>query len=191
MVFSICIYFSRPCPNYGFADPPLLRSGYLDIKDAQWAKKKWMVQNFISHHIAFVRHRRPKGAFWEYKNWILGAQNAPFGRLWHPNAIWSFTPIFIFNTLRIFHVKLVTSEGGGEVCIFLVGNNRAFDPISNEASNLTSRISDKKFVCLLKNSQEKRNFPLFSIGNKKLKALLNHVRMKQQLEGREKPTKIS
>ena len=105
--------------------------------------------------------------------------------------VWNFTPIFIFNTLRIFHVKLVTSEGGGEVCIFLVGNNRAFDPISNEASNLTSRISDKKFVCLLKNSQEKRNFPLFSIGNKKLKALLIHVRMKQQLEGREKPTKIS
>ena len=34
-----------------------LRSGHLDIKDAQYAKKKMGVK---LHHIAFVRHKRSK-----------------------------------------------------------------------------------------------------------------------------------
>ena len=36
-----------------------------------------------------------------------------------------FTPVYIFSTLRMFYVKMATSEGGGGggrgVCIFLVG----------------------------------------------------------------------
>ena len=52
-------------PNYGFADPPpLLKSDYLDIKDAECAKKMMAVK----YHIAFGRCGRPKLAFWTPKN---------------------------------------------------------------------------------------------------------------------------
>ena len=44
--------------------PPLLRSGHFDIKDAQCA------ENFISHHIAFGRCGRSKGASCAPKNSI-------------------------------------------------------------------------------------------------------------------------
>ena len=46
---------------------------------------------------------------------FLSAQNAPFGRRGPLYAIWNFTPIFIFSTLRNFYVKMATSEreGGG------------------------------------------------------------------------------
>ena len=38
------------------------------------------------------------------------------------DVTWNFTPIFFFNSLRIFYVKMATSErGGGGVCISLVG----------------------------------------------------------------------
>ena len=59
------------------------------------------------------------GHFWRKLN-FLGAQNAPFRRLWRPNAIWNFTPTIFLSSLHIFYVKMATSEGGGRVCIYLV-----------------------------------------------------------------------
>ena len=44
--------------------PPPFKSGNLDIKIAQWAKKYIWAYNFISHHIVFWRCGRSKGAFW-------------------------------------------------------------------------------------------------------------------------------
>ena len=51
---------------------------------------------------------------------FLGAQNAPFERPQRPNAIlcdMNFYAHHIFRTLRIFYIKMSTSEGrkGGEV----------------------------------------------------------------------------
>ena len=47
-------------PNYGYADPPPLRSGHLDIKDAQCPKKN--DGSKISYHIIsrLGRFERPK-----------------------------------------------------------------------------------------------------------------------------------
>ena len=45
--------------------PPIPhRSRHLDIKDTNWSKKMMGAKLYISHHIAFGRHRRPKRAFW-------------------------------------------------------------------------------------------------------------------------------
>ena len=54
------------------------------------------------------------GHFWRKLNFWTPAQM-------RYDLIWNFTPISIFSTLRIFYVKLATSEAGGEVCIVLVG----------------------------------------------------------------------
>ena len=43
------IYYLWLFPNQGYADPPPLRSGHFDIKDAQWAETKYMLN--ISYHI--------------------------------------------------------------------------------------------------------------------------------------------
>ena len=37
------------------------------------------------------------------------------------DVMWNFTPIIFCSTLRIFYVKMATSEEGGVVCISLVG----------------------------------------------------------------------
>ena len=57
---------------------------------------------------------------------FLTSKNAPFRHPWRPNAIWNFTPIFIFSTFSIFYVKMATSEEGGGVCISVVGTGPAF-----------------------------------------------------------------
>ena len=80
---------------------PTIRSGHLDIKDAQWAENKDGRKILISHHIAFGRHGRPKGASWAPKNVM---------------------PIFIFSSLCIFYINMATTEEGG-VCITSVGKN--------------------------------------------------------------------
>ena len=46
---------------------------------------------------------------------FLDNQNAPFGRPWCPNAIWNFTPITFFRSLRISYDKMATS-----VCLSLI-----------------------------------------------------------------------
>ena len=60
-----------PCPNYGSADPPQpIRTGHLDIKDAQWAKKMMGAKFHITSYRVW-HHGRPKGAFWVLKNSTL------------------------------------------------------------------------------------------------------------------------
>ena len=46
-------------------------------------------------------------SFWAPKTPLLDAQM-------RHDVIWNFSPIFIFSTLRIFYVKMDTSEWGGE-----------------------------------------------------------------------------
>ena len=81
--------------------PPPLRSDHLDVKDVQWAKK----------NDGCVMKKK----MWAPKTSLLDVHNSK-------TAIWFFHHIFNFSTLRIFYVKMVTSEGGrgGGVCTSVV-----------------------------------------------------------------------
>ena len=64
----LCVAFStkfllRLFSKYGSADPHPPRSGHLDKKDAQWAKKN--DERKISY--AFGRHKHPKN--WSFMKW--------------------------------------------------------------------------------------------------------------------------
>ena len=63
----------------------------------------------MKFHIAFERHRRPKGAFSAPKNSIILTYD----------SIQSYAHNFV-STLRIFYVEMATSEGEG-ICTSVVG----------------------------------------------------------------------
>ena len=93
----------------------MIKSGYI-----------WKTKNCTKNHLCKIW---ASGQFkytieiWQVlkKVEFLSAQNAPFGRPWCPNAIRNSTPIIFFSSLRIFYVKMTTSEGGVGVCISVVG----------------------------------------------------------------------
>ena len=74
-------------------------------KKINCAKEK---QQFISNMSCKFGYFWKKLNFWAPKTSILDARGAQT----RYDVTWKFTPIFIFNTLRIFYVKMVTSEGG-------------------------------------------------------------------------------
>ena len=93
----------------------MIKSGYI-----------WKTKNCTKNHLCKIW---ASGQFkytieiWQLlkKVEFLSAQNAPFGRPWCPNAIRNSTPIIFFSSLRIFYVKMTTSERGERVHISIVG----------------------------------------------------------------------
>ena len=90
------------------------------------------------------------------------------------DVTWFFQHIFSFSSLRIFYVKMATSEGG--VCIFLVGKqplNLALIMMSTGVSLLNGREekfksgicvhTEKSFLNLVKSTRNQIVFTIFRL----------------------------
>ena len=101
--------------------PPSLKSGHLDIKDAQCAETKDVLKKSYRDFELWAFKKRLVHS----KIKFLVAQNVPFGRPQRPNAMWC--DIKFYAQIYFQHIAhLLCQDGhfwGGGVCISLVGNN--------------------------------------------------------------------